>query len=320
MTSPAAASRFLAALKPNLGLIYAISAALLFSFKPILVKLIYVYDLSAITLLTWRMLISLPIYIVIGIIIWLRKPQRSSKNSKHLNWFFKATLVGMLGYYLASLLDLQGLQTITAQLERLILFSYPTWVAILSWLLLKTRLTKRIGVALLLSYIGIAVIMVSDWQQLGHGALVGSVWVLLSAIAFSLYIVLSKPIIDEIGAKEFTVIAMITSSIVALLHFALTQDWHQLIIPMPAFWLVVAMAILATVFPTFLMAAAISHLGPAKTAITGTIGPITTSLFAVLLLGEYFGWPQVFGLVLVIGAVSIMQSKPRVAVYARPED
>lgn len=312
-TQVSADNRLLRYINNNIGLFYAFGAALLFSFKPVLVKLIYAYDLSTITLLAWRMLISLPVYILIGIIIWYRKRHQLAGASIQRRWIIKATLVGLIGYYLAALLDLQGLQTITAQLERLILFSYPTWVALLSWLILGAPLSKRIGIALLLSYCGIAVILISDWQQLGQGIVTGSIWVLLAAISFSLYVVLSKPIIDGIGAKEFTVIAMISSSVIALTHFFATQDWHALIIPADALWLVFTMAILTTVLPTFMIATAISHIGPTKTAITGSFGPVMTSFFAVILLDEYFGWPQVVGLALVIGAVSIMQSKPRAA-------
>ena len=295
----------------NLGLIYAIGAAVLFSFKPVLVKLIYVYDLDAVTLLAWRMLVSLPVYLAVGIILWLKRSHRPSKVVDRKTGYIKATIIGLLGYYLAAVLDLQGLKTITAQLERLILFSYPTWVAILSWIILKKSLGRRAIVSLLLSYIGIAVIVISDWQQLGPDTLVGSIWVLLAAIVFALYVVLSKPVIDEIGAKEFTVVAMVSSSLIALAHFFLIHPWQTLQIPLDAFWLVFAMAILTTVFPTFLLAGAIALLGPAKTAVTGTIGPVMTSLFAAILLNEQFGWPQAIGLVLVVLAVSILQSKPR---------
>jgi len=223
-------------------------------------------------------------------------------------------VIGLVGYYLASLFDLLGLQTITAQLERLILFSYPTWVAVFTWLLLKKPMEGKILVALGLSYIGIAVIFVSDWQQLGDDVIGGALWVLLAALAFSLYVVLSKPIIDRIGAKEFTVIAMISSSVITLAHFFVVQNPQSLSIPLPAFKLVVLMAIFATVLPSFMLAAAISHLGPSKTAITGTLGPAMTSLFAVMLLDEYFGWPQAIGLALVIAAISVMQYKPRATI------
>jgi len=294
------------------GLIYAFGAALLFSFKPVLVKMIYVYDLDTITLLAWRMLVSMPIYAAIGLILLSRNRQSGKKLEKH--WVGKALLVGLVGYYLAALFDLLGLQTITAQLERLILFSYPTWVAVFTWLLLKSPMEKKILVALGLSYVGIAVIFISDWQQLGDDVVIGTLWVLLAALSFSLYVVLSKPIIDRIGAKEFTVIAMISSSVITLTHFFMVQSPQALLIPMPAFKLVVVMAILTTVLPTFFLAAAISRLGPSKTAITGTLGPAMTSMFAVILLDEFFGWPQAVGLVLVIAAIGVMQYKPRASV------
>ena len=294
------------------GLLYAFGAALLFSFKPVLVKMIYVYELDTITLLAWRMLISMPIYIAIGLLLYLRNHQRGIKLEKR--WVVKALLVGLVGYYLAALFDLLGLQTITAQLERLILFSYPTWVAIFTWLLLKQPMEKKTLMALGLSYIGIAVIFVSDWQQLGNDVVGGTIWVLLAALSFSLYVVLSKPIIDQLGAKEFTVIAMISSSLMTLAHFFVVQSPQALVISLPAFKLVVVMAILTTVLPTFLLAAAISRLGPSKTAITGTLGPAMTSMFAVMLLDEFFGWPQAIGLILVIAAIGVMQYKPRPAV------
>jgi drug/metabolite transporter (DMT)-like permease len=294
------------------GLLYAFGAALLFSFKPVLVKMIYVYELDTITLLAWRMLISMPIYIAIGLLLYLRNHQRGIKLEKR--WVVKALLVGLIGYYLAALFDLLGLQTITAQLERLILFSYPTWVAIFTWLLLKQPMEKKTLMALGLSYIGIAVIFVSDWQQLGNDVVGGTIWVLLAALSFSLYVVLSKPIIDHLGAKEFTVIAMISSSLMTLAHFFVVQSPQALVISLPAFKLVIVMAILTTVLPTFLLAAAISRLGPSKTAITGTLGPAMTSMFAVMLLDEFFGWPQAIGLILVIAAIGVMQYKPRPAV------
>jgi drug/metabolite transporter (DMT)-like permease len=294
------------------GLLYAFGAALLFSFKPVLVKLIYAYELDTITVLAWRMLISMPIYIAIGFILHIRNRQREIILEKR--WVAKALLVGLVGYYLAALFDLLGLQTITAQLERLILFTYPTWVAVLTWLLLKKPMEKKILIALGLSYIGIAVIFVSDWQQLGNDVVGGTIWVLLAALAFSLYVVLSKPIIDQIGAKEFTVIAMISSSVVTLVHFFIVQSPQALAISFPALKLMFVMAILTTVLPTFLLAAAISRLGPSKTAITGTLGPAMTSIFAVMLLDEFFGWPQATGLLLVIAAIGVMQYKPRAVV------
>ena len=287
------------------GLFYAFGAALLFSFKPVLVKLIYVYDLNTITVLAWRMLLSFPVYLVIGILLYRRL--RLSGEQLDGKLVMRALLVGLLGYYLASLFDLLGLQTVTAQLERLILFTYPTWVAVFAWLLLGQAISRRILYALIVSYTGIAVIFISDWQQLGDDVWVGATWIVLSALSFSLYLVLAKSSIDRLGASAFTVLAMASSALVTLAHFFLVEDAHALIIPLPAFWLILLMAIACTVVPTFMLAAAISRLGPSKTAITGTLGPAMTSIFAVILLDELFGWPQAMGLVLVVAAIGVMQ-------------
>ena len=294
------------------GLLFAFGAALLFSLKPVLVKLIYTYGLDTITLLAWRMLISMPIYFGIGYMLYLRRQRGHQLLNRE--WVIKALGVGLIGYYFAALFDLLGLQYITAQLERLILFTYPAWVAVLSTFVLGAVLTRRILLALFLSYIGIAVIFISDWQQLGDDVVIGTFWVLLSALSFSLYVVLSKPVIDRLGANEFTVLAMLSSGVFTLIHFFTVQNASALLIPRGAFWLVFAMAIVCTVLPSFLLAAAISRLGPSKTAITGTLGPAMTSVFAVVLLDEIFGWPQAIGLLLVVAAIAVMQYKPRVIV------
>ena len=293
----------------NSGLFYAFGAALLFSFKPVLVKLIYIYDLKTITVLAWRMLLSFPVYLVIGVLLYQRLRQKGMGLDGKLA--MQALLVGLLGYYLASLFDLLGLQTVTAQLERLILFTYPTWVAVFAWLLLGQPISRRILYALLVSYLGIAVIFISDWQQLGDDVWIGTAWILLSALSFSLYLVLSNATIDRLGGNEFTVLAMGSSALVTLMHFFLVEDAQTLIIPLPAFWLILLMAIACTVVPTFMLAAAISRLGPSKTAITGTLGPAMTSIFAVILLDELFGWPQAVGLVLVVAAIGVMQQRDR---------
>ena len=105
------------------GLLFAFGAALLFSLKPVLVKLIYTHQLDTITLLAWRMLISMPIYFLIGLFLFRRADRNAKRLPRH--WIFRALVVGLIGYYLAALFDLMGLQHITAQLERLILFTYP---------------------------------------------------------------------------------------------------------------------------------------------------------------------------------------------------
>ena len=289
------------------GLAYAIAAALLFSFKPILIKLVYAYDVDSLVLLTWRMILSMPVYLIIGIILWRRADQ--PKRLKFRQGFAKAALVGFIGYYMAALCDLIGLQYVSAQLERLVLFTYPTLVAILGWLFFRKRITANMVVALLISYLGVGLLFVQDWQSSGDQVLFGAGLVFLAALAFSIYVLLSKPIIDLMGSLAFTVVAMLSSSVYIFINFILIRDFEQLRVPTEVWWSIATMSLVSTVLPTFLIAAAIQKLGPEKTAISGTIGPIATSLFAVVLLGEQFTLMHAAGLALVVLAVFVMQRK-----------
>ncbi|MFT5260221.1 MAG: drug/metabolite transporter (DMT)-like permease [Saprospiraceae bacterium] len=292
-----------------LGLAYAIGAALLFSFKPILVKLIYQYDVPTMTVLAWRSLLAAPIYLVVGLVMLANNNQGLSLLLRQKSLLIPTMLIGVVGYYGAAFLDLYGLNFISAQLERLILFTYPTIVAVLAWVIYKRRLTSTAIAALLISYIGIAVLFINDWQSAGDHVVIGSIAVFLAAVAFSLYVVLGKPFIDKVGGKPFTVLAMLSSGVVVLLHFLLQHSIEHLIIPMPAWWLILLMSVFSTVLPSFMLAAAIGRIGPDQTAITGTLGPVATSVLAVFLLNEAFGVPHVISLVCVLLSVFIMQRK-----------
>ncbi len=169
-----------------LGLFYAIAAAVLFSFKPILVKLIYEYDVPTMTVLAWRSLLAAPVYLLVGVILWLRHDDGLTNLFTTPKLWAATMLLGVVSYYGAAYLDLYGLQYISAQLERLILFTYPTIVAVLAWLIYKRNLTFNSVAALLISYVGIAVLFISDWQSAGDNIALGSFAVFLAAIAFAL--------------------------------------------------------------------------------------------------------------------------------------
>ncbi|NND81548.1 MAG: DMT family transporter [Gammaproteobacteria bacterium] len=290
------------------GLLLALAATLLYSLKPILIKLIYVHDISSVNILAWRVIISLPIYMAVGWWVWRQRRKRYIRNPARDYWVIKTIILGVLAYYLAALLDLIGLQYISSQLARLILFTYPTLVAVLGWLIFRQAIDQRVMVALVLSYLGVGFIFAYDLDSLGDQVIFGSVMMFLSALAFSLYVLLSKNVIDAVGGASFTVVAMLSSGVCILLHFLLTtQSFTGLAISMTAFTLIAVMAISTTVIPSFLIAEAIARIGPQRTAIAGTFGPAATSIFAVLILGEAFGWPQIAGIVLVVAAITYLQ-------------
>lgn len=296
------------------GVSIALLATLCYSLKPILIKIIYQSDVSSVSVLAWRMVFSLPIYLVIGYWLWrqhqlkVRRAAAQSNLSSAPPWVLKAMVLGVIGYYVAALLDLIGLQYISSQLARLILFTYPTLVALLAWLIYRQAISTKVFVALLVSYVGVAFIVVHDLDHLGSQVLFGSLMMFLSVLAFSFYVLMSKTVIDQVGGTAFTVVAMLASGVVVLIHLLLTHEVIQIFqLPAEVILQLFMMTIVTTVVPSFLVAEAIALIGPQKTSIAGTFGPAATSILAVLMLGEAFALPQLAGLVLVVLAITYMQ-------------
>ena len=286
-----------------IGLGFAILGALLFSIRPILVKLAYQDDIDSVSLLTLRMLFSAPFYIILLGFFLRDKKRRDSLNTKIIVF---NVIIGLMGYYAASLLDLYGLLYISAQLERLLLFTYPTFVVIFGALFFSKAITFQVVLALIFSYGGITAIFLHDLNFYGEDIIKGSIFVGLSTIVFAFYVLFGKNIINQIGSRMFTCIAMIAASIGIFFHFLITNEISDLHTTNKVYWLSFAIAIVCTIIPSFCISEAIARIGPDRTSITGTIGPVFTTLFAVSLLGEAFTVFHAIGMVLVIIGVSIL--------------
>lgn len=287
------------------GLLLAIIGTTLFSIKSIFIKLAYQEGVDTTTLLSLRMLIALPFYLLI--LVWLlRKPETKKPLPKE---FFAIFGLGFIGYYLSSYLDLEALNYISAQLERLTLYTYPIITAFLSWFFLREIITKRLVFALILTYTGVLLLYFHESMLTGINASIGVLLVLAAALSISFYMVLSKNLISKLGSSLFTSIAMISSTVFVLIHFLLTNEIEDLLINNTAWVYVFMLAVFSTVLPSFMISEAIAKIGAAKTTIVGTVGPIFTVILAVFLLDEPFGWIHLAGILLVIFGVSLLGKK-----------
>lgn len=289
------------------GLTYALIGAALFSLKPILIKLAYVSNIDPVTLLTLRMMMALPFYLIIGLREILTTKVSFPDIKPHL---FPSMLIGVLGYYLASYLDLTGLTMITAQLERLILFTYPTLVVIFSAVLFKQPIEKRLWLALLFTYAGITCIVGNDMTGLGDQVIAGSGLVFCSAVCFALFIVLSKARIASMGSRLFTSIAMSAAAVVVMLQFVVSRPFQDLFVASDVLLLIFGIAVVSTVLPSFLVNAAIHEIGPQQTSLIGSVGPMLTASLAVSVLGEVFTIYHALGMILVVVGVTIVTVEP----------
>lgn len=284
------------------GLVYTLLGTVCFSAKAVLVKLAYQYPIDAVTLLTLRMGLSLPLYLLIGFFVFRNATPRQLTVSDHL----RVIGYGFAGYYLASLFDLMGLQYISAGLERLILYLYPTMVLLLSVVFFKRAIGKLEWLAVLTGYAGIAVVYVNDASALGGDAMLGMGLILLCAITFAIYIVGSGQMIPRLGAMSFTVYAMTIACLAIIAHFVMTRPLSMLMVRWELWAISSAIAVFCTVLPTFLMAWGIKLLGAPKAALVGTAGPVFTIILAYFALGEPFTWMHALGTIMVIIAVSFI--------------
>jgi len=291
------------------GFAYAIGAALLFSCKPIIIKWAYSYGIDALSLMLLRMILALPVYLLIGTII-IRK-RNIKLPAKH---WLSAAFVGLFGYYLATLLDLKGLELANAQLERIILYAYPTLVVVLGAIIFKHKVTKQQIGALVLCYAGIICIFLQDLSLQGKQVIEGSLLILLSALSYAIYMLFSKKHIDRLGSLLFTCISMTSATLATIIHTSIALSYGELnpnewVLSNELMAIVLLLTFAATIVPSFMISEAVSRIGAANAALTGTVGPIMTSIMAVALLGEIFTLYHGIGMVLVILGVSRLKPK-----------
>jgi drug/metabolite transporter (DMT)-like permease len=289
------------------GLVLALSAAFLFSTKPILIKWLYGLGMTALPLMGLRLVIALPLYVIVGVVMWGRLANKPS-----LRDVCNAAAIGLLGYYLASYLDLSGLEYVSAQLERLMLYAYPSMVVIIGALFFGAKVNRSIIPALILTYAGLAVMYGHDLNIAPVGTdpadiTKGTLLILASALSFSLYVLFSKKSIARLGSLLFTSIAMGSATIATIVHYAIVEGAVMPDMTAQIWGGVLILAIMATVVPSFMVSEAIKRIGPAKTSVSGTIGPVMTTVMAIMFLGEPFGWLTALGMALVMLGVTRLQ-------------
>ena len=292
-----------------LGPLCAIAGVLGFSFKAILVKLAYASGpVDGTTLLTLRMVYSAPLF---GVLAWWAGRQPGAVRFERQDWLALVGL-GFIGYYLASLLDFVGLQYVTASLERLILFVYPTIVVFLSAIFLDRPITRRALGAVALCYGGVALAFVHDAKVGGdlRATITGGLLVFGSAVAYAVYLVCSGRTIARLGSLRFVAWAMLASTAFIFVHFALVRPLAALDVAPRIHGLSIAMALLSTVLPTWLIAESIRRLGANTASLIGSLGPVFTIALGAWLLGEPVNGTQIAGAALVLAGVALVTFRP----------
>ena len=289
------------------GVALVVFSAIAFSAKAVIIKLAYRHGVDAVTLLALRMAMSAPFFVAIA---WWASRGAGAAPLAPADWR-AVVFLGIVGYYLASLFDFLGLQYITAALERLVLFLYPTFVVLISAAMYGRRITGRDVAALAISYAGIALVFANDLATRQENVLLGAFWVSLSALAYAIYLIGNGRMVRKMGSVRFASLASVVSCAAVLAHFLVVRDagllWSQ---PGPVYWLTLLMAIVSTVLPVILMSVGIRLVGSSHASMLGTVGPVATIFLGFAFLSEPVTAIQLAGAALVLAGVVAIARAP----------
>ncbi|MCC9597236.1 MULTISPECIES: DMT family transporter [unclassified Rubrivivax] len=282
------------------GLALAAAGSVAFSGKAIIAKLAYRHGVDAITLVMYRMLFALPLFMAIAWWAGRGKPALTRRD-----WGVVLGL-GFSGYYLASTLDFAGLQYISASLERLILYLNPTLVLFLGVVFFRQRVSWRQLAALAVSYAGVLLVFGHEVTLSGPQTALGAALVFGSAVSYAIYLVASGAEVRRLGAMRLTGLASCVACVLCIAQFLVLRPLSAAEVAPAVLWLSVLNATACTVAPVLMVMMAIERIGPTLTAQTGMIGPLSTILMGVVLLGEPFNGWIVAGTALVLAGITLL--------------
>ncbi|MBW8880659.1 MAG: DMT family transporter [Asticcacaulis sp.] len=291
------------------GYILAALGAFLFASKGIWIKIAYGYHIDATSLLTVRLLLATPFFLVGGLITWLRQTSRGDEGPPPVrtrpDLYLKAMAAGALGYWFASWTDFESLVTLSPQFERLILFTYPLFVILFGALFFSQPMRTGALWTFAIAYAGIAFIFLTDLKAQGSVIVAGALWCGACSLAFAMYLLLAKPLIARLGASLFTSWAMGGAAIVTFTHFLLTHRLSAIPWSPGLLGICFGLAIGATVLPSYVTNFALGRISSQANAVISFINPVFTLILSILILRQHVSLADIVGTLLVMLGVGL---------------
>lgn len=282
----------------HVGYLVTVLGVFGFSAKAIFTKLAYPYGVDAITLMTLRSLVAVPVLWLLLAVLHEPVAPLDGRGWAKMLW------AGFSGYYLASFLDFYGLQTVTAILERIIIFLYPCFVVLLGAVFMRRRLRVSTWLSMLLAYAGVVfTLFAGDWTQL-QGQWQGLALILLAAVIFATYYLTAGGLARRLAAVRFSAYLMTLAGGATLAHFL---AFHPPVVlaaqPLPVYAYALGLGLLCTVLPIILIAEGLRRIDTDSSAVINLLGPVFTVAMAYAFLGEALGSWQWLGFAMVLAGV-----------------
>lgn len=277
---------------------------MLFAIKGILAKALYAQGAGFELLVAGRALLSLPMF-------WAFTLWREGWTAIRETPWRPALLAGLAGtlcYYVGAMTDFLALTMIEASLERVLLFSYPAVVVVLTSLVSRSWPPPIAIGGALVAYLGIFLAVGGlDLAEL-RANLLGAALVLVSSFSYAVYFVTGEHCTRRIGSARFTLFAMSAATAACVLHFALRADTSEFVaLPATGWALLCALGVLCMFVPALMQSEGVRRIGAQRGSVVSTLGPPTTILLGWALLGERLTAMQIAGVVLIVGSVLVIE-------------
>ncbi|MCC5859776.1 MAG: DMT family transporter [Ectothiorhodospiraceae bacterium] len=269
-----------------------------FSTKGIIAKLAYTHGVEPITLMTLRMLIAVPLFWLLLLFV---------PSGFEVQWrrgdLGRVLVAGFLGYYVAQLLDLVALQTVSATLGRLILFTYPCFVVLLMALIDRRPPQPQRLLAMGVCYAGLGTALLGGGFDAFRATWSGASLMLISALLFAGYYITAGDLSRRLGVLRFSAFAMSAAGLGVVAHHVLLHPGAVILAqPVAVYGYAATLAVGVTVLPMILILEGMRRITTETSAVLNLAGPMFTFLLAWAVLGERLTAIQWFGFAVVIGA------------------
>ena len=229
---------------------------------------------------------------VVAMLGWLRRPATEPPllPKARLLLFFES----FFGNFLFTICMITGVSMTGAVAASVTMATIPAAIALLSWLVLKERISGRVLCAIGLAVIGIALFA---FAKPSHGPAEGAApaphsWVgqlLLIAAVFceACYAVIGKKLTGSLSPKRI-------AALINLWGFALTTPFGLYLawrfdfgaVPLPTWALLVAYALAACVISVWLWMTGLQLVPASQSAVFTVMLPVAAALVGVVFLGE----------------------------------
>lgn len=273
------------------GIVLVIISAASFGSLAIFGRLAYANGLDTATLLFLRFSFSALLMAAL-----LKARKETWPRGRLLAWLIG---MGAIGYVGQSFSYLSAIKYASAGLVALLLYLYPTFVAILATLFLKTRFTRLKILALALATLGAA--LTANPQG---GQWTGVLLAILAAVIYAVYIIVGARVIQRVSAVQSSTVIFASAGLVYG-GLAAAQGAHYPA-TMDGWWVVAGIVLIATVIPVTTFLAGMKRIGPTDASLLSTLEPVVTVVLAAIILGESLPLLSLLGGGMILAAVILL--------------